>query len=85
MQLKYSKSEMKCLLKQHVKNRWQKQWEEDRTGRWVYSSQRVVTLSKYRVTGNNRPEETIFSMLRFGPNALSYLNRIGRHEARKCA
>ncbi len=43
VQLKYSKSEVKGLLKQHVKNRWQKQPEEEETtGRWFYSIHRVV-------------------------------------------
>ncbi|XP_053089092.1 uncharacterized protein LOC113540370 [Pangasianodon hypophthalmus] len=79
MQIKYGKSEMKCLIKQHVKNRWQKFWEEERTGRWFYSIQRIV--GKYRIVGRNRHEETIVSR----HTALnSSLKRMGRHETGKC-
>lgn len=45
IKVKYSKAEMKCLIKQHVRNRWQKQWEE-RTGIWFYNIQRIVDKGK---------------------------------------
>ncbi len=34
VQIKYVKSEMKCLIRQHVNNRCQKYWEEERAGRY---------------------------------------------------
>ncbi len=52
MKVNYSKTEMKFLIKQLVKIRWQKQREEERTGRWLYNIQRSV--GKGRITRRNR-------------------------------
>ncbi len=32
----YSKTEMKSMIKHKLRERWQKQWEEEITGRWFY-------------------------------------------------
>ncbi len=60
----------------HIILQWQKQREEERTGRWLY---------KGKITRRNRKEESIISRLRFGHTALnSTLNKIRRHETGKC-
>ncbi|XP_048015377.1 uncharacterized protein LOC125247880 [Megalobrama amblycephala] len=83
IKVNYSKAEMKFLIKQHVKNRWQKQWVDERTGRWLYNIQRIV--GKGRITRRNRKEESIISRLRFGHTALnSTLNKIGKHQTGAC-
>uniref|UniRef100_A0A3B5Q0T1 Reverse transcriptase domain-containing protein n=1 Tax=Xiphophorus maculatus TaxID=8083 RepID=A0A3B5Q0T1_XIPMA len=58
----FSREEIKSIIKQKVKERWQRQWEEDRTGRWLYSIQRKVGAMRRT---RNRKEETVISRLRF--------------------
>ncbi|XP_027861616.1 uncharacterized protein LOC114137195 [Xiphophorus couchianus] len=79
----FSREEIKSIIKQKVKERWQRQWEEDRTGRWLYSIQRKV--GAMRRTGQNRKEETVISRLRFGHTRLnSNLFKIGKHRTGSC-
>ncbi len=60
----------------HIISQWQKQREEERTGRWLY---------KVKITRRNRKEESIISRLRFGYTALnSTLNKIRQHQTGKC-
>ncbi len=60
----------------HIISQWQKQREEERTGRWLY---------KVKITRRNRKEESIISSLRFGYTALnSILNKIRQHQTGKC-
>ncbi len=60
----------------HIILQWQKQREEERTGRWLY---------KVKITRRNRKEESIISRLRFGYTALnSTLNNIRQHQTGKC-
>lgn len=48
VQMKYGKNEIKCLIRQHVNDRWQKYCEEERTGRWFDSIQRIGKPSNMR-------------------------------------
>lgn len=60
---------MKTSVKCKLKERWQKQQEEERTGRWLYRIQRKAGMM--RSTGRTRREETIISRLRFGQTRLN--------------
>ena len=60
---------MKTSVKCKLKERWQKQREEERTGRWLYRIQRKAGMT--RSTGRTRREETIISRLRFGQTRLN--------------
>ena len=55
-------TEIKGIIKQKVKERWQKQQEEERKGRWFYTVQRRV--GEMRCRRGNRREETVISRLR---------------------
>jgi len=71
-----SKMEMKSIIKQCLKKRWQKQWEEEKKGQWFSKIQRKV--GEMRCTGRKRRDETIISRLRFGHTGLnSNLFKIG--------
>ena len=61
-----SKTEIKSRIRQE---RWKKQWEEERKGRWFYRVQR--TVGGMRCAGRNRREETIISR-RTGERRQSY-------------
>ena len=42
----FSKTEMKPTIKHKLRERWQKQWEEERKGRWLYRIQRKVGVMR---------------------------------------
>ena len=71
--------EMKTTIKYKFEERWQKQWEEERTGRWLYRIERKVGMM--RSTGRTRREETVISRLHFGHTRLS--QRKGNKKFRK--
>lgn len=73
---------MKANIKQKLKERWQKQWEE-RTGRWFYKIQRDVGKMRYIV--RNRREESIISRMKSGHTRLNNtLSIIGKHPTANC-
>lgn len=83
LNIKFSRGEMKDTIKKKMRERWQKRWEEERTGRWFYSIQRKT--GDMRRTERNRREETIISRLRFGHTGLnSTLFIIGKHQTGRC-
>ena len=77
-----SKTEINSIIKQRLKERWQKQWEEERKGRWFYRVQRKV--GEIKSTGRNRRDkiESIISRLRFGLNSSLFI--IGKHGTGRC-
>ena len=81
----FSKAEIKATIQAYVKRglkeRWQKQWEEERTGRWLYCIQRKVHM--LRSTGRTRKEETTISRFQFGLTELNgTLFKIGKRNRR---
>ncbi len=73
----YSKMNIKTLIKHKVRGMRQKQWEEERAGRWFYKIEK-------RSTGRSRKEETI-TRLRLGHAELnSTLFKIGKHPTGNC-
>jgi len=61
VEVNMSKMEMKSIIKQCLKKRWQKQWEEEKKGQWFSKIQRKV--GEMRCTGRKRRDETINSDL----------------------
>lgn len=62
--VKFSKTEIKYLITQPMKDKWKKQWEKAKKGRWFYKIQQKT--GEMRNRGRTRREETIISCLRFG-------------------
>ena len=68
-----------------MEERWQKQREEERKGRWLHRIQRKVCVM--RSTGRTRKEETIISRLGFVHarlNSRPTLFKIGKHNPGRC-
>ncbi|XP_037536736.1 uncharacterized protein LOC119413748 [Nematolebias whitei] len=83
IEVKFSRAEIKSITKQRMREKWQKQWEEERKGRWFYIIQRKV--GEMRRAERNRREETVISRLRFGHTGLNRtLFIIGKHNTGKC-
>lgn len=59
MTVAFSKRQIKSIVKHKMKQRWQKQWEEEKTGRWYYGIQRQV--GGMRKSSGNREEEAAIS------------------------
>ena len=70
------KTKIKSIVKQKLKEKWLKQWEEERKGRWFYRVQRKV--GEMRCAGKNRRDETIISRLK------STLFKICKHDTGRC-
>ncbi|XP_037531102.1 uncharacterized protein LOC119408373 [Nematolebias whitei] len=78
-----SKSEVRTIVKQKLKGKWQKQWEEEHKGRWYYRIQRQV--GEMRRGGRNRREERLITRLRFGHTSLNNtLHNIQKHDTGQC-
>ena len=77
-----SKAETKSIMKQRLKEMWQKQWEEDRKGVWFYQIQRK--LGETRCAGRSRREGTIILKLRFGHTGLKSTLQIRKHDPGNC-
>ncbi|XP_035984330.1 uncharacterized protein LOC118557933 [Fundulus heteroclitus] len=76
-------TEIKGIIKQKAKDRWQKLWDEERKGRWLYKIQKRI--GQMRITERNRREEIIISRLRMGHTGLNRsLFLIGKHQTGKC-
>lgn len=76
-------SKTESIIKKRLKERWQKEWEEDRKGRWFFRVQSKV--GEMRCAGGNRRDETVISRLRFGHTGLNgMLWKIGKHDTGRC-
>lgn len=83
MAVSVGQAEIRSMVRQGMRARWQKQWEEERKGRWLYKIQRRV--GGMRNAGRTRREEVIISRLRFGHTGLNgTLFLIVKHSTGKC-
>uniref|UniRef100_A0A1A8H245 RNase H type-1 domain-containing protein n=1 Tax=Nothobranchius korthausae TaxID=1143690 RepID=A0A1A8H245_9TELE len=83
LDVRFCQTEIKCIIWQEMRKKWQKQWEEERRGRWLYNIQRRV--GGMRDTGRSRREEVVISRLRFGHTGLNTtLFMIGKHNTGQC-
>ncbi|MEQ2172939.1 hypothetical protein GOODEAATRI_026498 [Goodea atripinnis] len=57
-----SKSEAKSIVKQKLKEEWQKRWDGERKGRWFYRIKKAV--GKRRTGRRSRKEERVIRRLR---------------------
>uniref|UniRef100_A0A3B5QAR3 Reverse transcriptase domain-containing protein n=1 Tax=Xiphophorus maculatus TaxID=8083 RepID=A0A3B5QAR3_XIPMA len=81
--VKTSKSEGKSMVKGKLMEKWQKRWDEEKTGRWFYKIQKIV--GERRNGRRNRKEERVITRLRFGHTGLNYtLFKIKKHDNGKC-
>lgn len=81
--IKYSKSEVKSLIKVKLKEKWQAQWDGDGKGRYYYSMQK--TVGQCRRSFRSRRDEDIISRVRFGHTGLnSTLKKMGKHDTGTC-
>lgn len=83
LEISYSKTEVKSLVKSKSSELWQSEWNSAATGRKYYAIQRVVGHA--RPTARSTKEEDIISRMRFGHTGLnSTLFLIKKHEDGKC-
>ncbi|KAI2644871.1 putative RNA-directed DNA polymerase from transposon BS [Labeo rohita] len=83
MQILYSKSELKSIIKKKITEKWQSYWDKEQKGRHLYSIQSLV--SKGRNSRGSRKEDCVLSRLRLGHTGLNAtLNIIGKHPTGLC-
>ncbi len=84
LKVNISTTEIKGIIKQRLKERQQKQWEEERKGTWVHRVRRQV--GEIRCARRNRGEEMLISRIRFGhtgPNSSPALFITDKHNTEK--
>lgn len=69
LQIPFSKSEVKSVVKRKVRGRWQILWDSGLTGRHFHNIQSKVGTQ--RMTYRSRREENVFSRIRFGHTGLN--------------
>lgn len=81
--VKYSKSEVKSIIKVKLKEKWQSQWDGEGKGRYYYSMQK--TVGQCRRSFRSRRDEDIISRVRFGHTGLnSTPKKMGKHDTGTC-
>lgn len=81
--IKYSKAEVKSIIKEKVQGKWQHLWENGSSGRHLFNIQPVV--SKISGSVRMRREEVILARLRIGHTSLnSSLALISKHDSGNC-
>lgn len=80
MAVSFGQAEIKSMVRQEVRKRWQRQWEEERKRRWLCRIQR-----RMGATGWSRREEVVISRMRFGHTGLTTtLLVMGKHNTGEC-
>lgn len=75
MAVSFGQAEIKSMVRQEVRKRWQRQWEEEKKRRWLCRIQR-----RMGATGRSRREEVVVSRMRFGHTGLTTtLLMMGKH------
>jgi len=83
LQVPYSKTEAKILIKAYARSKWQEYWVDHDKGRHLYNIQPEVGIG--RIESRSRREESIITRLRIGHTGLnSSLKLIGKHPTGKC-
>lgn len=83
MVVKYTKSEMKCIIKSKINKKWQERWDKGSKGRHLYSIQRKV--GEMRESHRSRKEEDIISRMRLGHTGQnSTLYAMRKHATGNC-
>ncbi|XP_013870655.1 uncharacterized protein LOC106522257 [Austrofundulus limnaeus] len=83
MNIAFSKSEMKSIIKKQIISEWQKIWEESNKGRHLFKIQQNV--GKMEIIGGNRKEQVILTRLRLGHTGLNKtLHLLGKHPTGNC-
>lgn len=83
MEIKYSKLEIKSIIKREINNNWQMYWDNEEKGRHLHSIQPVV--GRGRKSSGKRKKDCIISRLRLGHTGLnSTMQIIGKHHTGLC-
>lgn len=83
MVISYSKAEVKSIIKEEMRKKWQEEWNMETKARMYYNIQKKV--GGMRENNRNKKEEDIISRMRFGHTGLnSTLKIIGKHENGMC-
>ncbi len=83
MQIGYSKSEFKSIIKREIKKNWQSDWDNVRKGRHLHTIQPLV--GRGRNSSGRRKDNCIISRLRLGQTGLnSTLQVMGKHPSGLC-
>ena len=69
MEIKYSKAEIKSIVKDKLRGKWQKLWDSEPTGRHFYNIQKNV--GGCRNVHRNTQEEDVISRMRLGHTGLN--------------
>ncbi len=83
MDILFSKTEIKTIIKSKIISKWQDKWNKGSTSRHLYTIQKEV--GRMRMTGRCTKEENIISRLRQGHTRLNKtLHLIGKHPTGLC-
>lgn len=83
IQILYSRSEIKSIIKRNILKIWQQYWDNEIKGRHMHQIQSIV--GKGRITGRSRYEENMITRLRLGHTRLnSTLHLIGKNPTGLC-
>jgi len=76
MVISYSKAEVKSIIKEEMKKKWQEEWNKETKARMYYSIQKKV--GGMRENNMNKREEDIISRMRFGHTGLNSTLKLNR-------
>ncbi len=83
IQIPFSRSEIKSIIKKNIWKLWQQLWDKDTKGRHLYQIQ--STVGKGRVSGWSRAEENMITRLRLGHTRLNNtMHLINKHPTGLC-
>jgi ribonuclease HI len=83
IQILFSRSEIKSIIKKNIMKKWQLYWDNEIKGRHMYQIQ--STVGKGRISGRRRYEENMITRLRLGHTRLnSTLHLISKHPTGLC-
>ncbi|XP_024859831.1 uncharacterized protein LOC108230932 [Kryptolebias marmoratus] len=84
LDIKISKNEVKNIIKEYIKGKWQKKWDRGDKARSYYSIQKKV--GEFRKCNRSKKEEDIISRIRFGHTGLnSTLKIVNKHSTGSCS
>lgn len=83
IEVNYSEAEIKSIVKNIVKGKWQTLWDNGQTGRQFYNIQNKV--GKGRIMNRSKEEEDVLSRMRYGHTRLNKtLVIIKKHDDGNC-
>lgn len=83
--IKHCRAEVKTIVKEEMRKKWQREWDACLKGRFYYTIQRRVEVKVSEWSCRSRKEEDVLARLRLGHSGLNGTLRImGKHETGEC-